>query len=90
MWLVCCEKLMTNAESVQRHFSSDSSCPACRHGVEDIHHVLHSCYAAHAIWSSLIKRLGGSVFHVNRCDNSVADGLVKLADMNSADVTFFA
>ncbi|KAK8573919.1 hypothetical protein V6N13_096850 [Hibiscus sabdariffa] len=43
MWLVCQNRLMTNAERPRRHFMNDSRCQICQISIEDVDHVLRKC-----------------------------------------------
>ncbi|KAK8681290.1 hypothetical protein V6N13_053694 [Hibiscus sabdariffa] len=55
MWLVCCDKLITNFERTRRHFTSDSLCPMCNEDDEDVDHVLRHFRSAKSVWSLCVN-----------------------------------
>ncbi|KAK8643822.1 hypothetical protein V6N13_013099 [Hibiscus sabdariffa] len=55
LWMVCCDKIMTNSERVRRHFSNDARCGLCGADIEDVDHVLRRCPQAYLTWKELIR-----------------------------------
>ncbi|KAK8678981.1 hypothetical protein V6N13_144456 [Hibiscus sabdariffa] len=55
LWLLAKDRLMTNAERVQRHLTSIAHCYACGASTESAHHIFRECPTAVAIWRGLIK-----------------------------------
>ncbi|XP_039051031.1 uncharacterized protein LOC120192305 [Hibiscus syriacus] len=55
LWLLSWNKLMTNAERLKRHFTSDGDCPCCVGSLEDIDHIFWKCTIILPIWVLLIK-----------------------------------
>ncbi|KAK8568771.1 hypothetical protein V6N12_007313 [Hibiscus sabdariffa] len=60
LWLVCCNKIMTNEERVQRNFSTNSRCSVCNRDVEDVNHVLRLCPAAYGRGRHLVELMVAS------------------------------
>ncbi|KAL4348403.1 hypothetical protein GQ457_17G026010 [Hibiscus cannabinus] len=54
LWLVCCDRIMTNFERMRRHFTDNARCNLCGAEVEDVSHALHTCPHAFCVWRELI------------------------------------
>ncbi|KAK8502138.1 hypothetical protein V6N11_084445 [Hibiscus sabdariffa] len=56
LWLVLCQRLLTNGERVRRGLSSDPSCPCCGCYNESILHILRDCPHVRTFWQSIIPQ----------------------------------
>ncbi|KAL4311507.1 hypothetical protein GQ457_01G027580 [Hibiscus cannabinus] len=50
LWVVCCQKLMTNLERCNCHIGLSSLCPSCFAADESIFHVLRDCHVSAKDW----------------------------------------
>lgn len=55
LWLALQGKLLTNAERVRRHLTTDAACPACGWHTEDLNHVFRECPVARRSWYLLAE-----------------------------------
>ncbi|KAK8680791.1 hypothetical protein V6N13_109729 [Hibiscus sabdariffa] len=54
LWLICKNKVLTNAERSRRQLTHDASCPICHHVAEDVDQLLRFCPTSIAIWQQLV------------------------------------
>ncbi|KAK8505431.1 hypothetical protein V6N12_067397 [Hibiscus sabdariffa] len=55
LWLICCNRVMINAERVRHHFSIDASCLICGFRDETISHLFWTCLVAIVVWKYVVK-----------------------------------
>ncbi|KAE8719297.1 putative Kelch repeat-containing F-box family protein [Hibiscus syriacus] len=82
LWLVYWGRVMTNAERMRRHLTTDSSCPVCFAPVEDINHPLRQCPSALTVWEAVIK--------TDRLQEFIGMDLQSWLKTNLGDATSFA
>lgn len=54
IWLAFHNRLLTNAERLRRHMTTESRCSYCDTGTEDLNHVLRACPLAAECWQLVV------------------------------------
>ncbi|KAK8521953.1 hypothetical protein V6N12_066523 [Hibiscus sabdariffa] len=55
LWLVCKNRVLTNAERLRHHIANTTECACCGARVEDLDHLLRQCPFAREVWEPLIR-----------------------------------
>ncbi|CAN1809468.1 Putative ribonuclease H protein At1g65750 [Linum perenne] len=55
LWIAASGKMLTNAERVRRHLSSNSDCGICPGEAETCEHILRSCPMASQVWDKALN-----------------------------------
>lgn len=63
MWLFAHGRILTNAERMRRHLTSNDLCMRCQCEEEDGMHALRDCCRAKKVWNGLISAEDASNFY---------------------------
>ncbi|KAK8298923.1 hypothetical protein V6Z12_D05G288400 [Gossypium hirsutum] len=83
LWLVCKEKLLTNAERKQRTLTKDKLCQICHAPHESILHILRDCKAIISVWKRLIPPDNQGVFFAHDFVNWFLANINKNSKFNN-------
>ncbi|MBA0861075.1 hypothetical protein Goshw_024141, partial [Gossypium schwendimanii] len=76
-WLILKQHLLTNAERARRGVGIDNTCQVCRHGSEDVLHVLRDCLTVRDTWNKIIPVYKLSKFYSGSLIEWMTENLIN-------------
>lgn len=88
IWTVLKQRLLTNAERVQREIGADPSYLFCGHGLEDVLHVFRDCSATKDVRLSVLLVNQKRAFFLDNLHERLVSNLQDCSKMHEGEVTW--